>query len=181
MNQQFLYINFSINNMKGMFLPHCWPLAWSSREREGFIFKAFSLHIRVWKQSEGERERNNNMILNMSLNRGVRYEILHDLAPPSICTVQRHIHSVLTQRWSYSHGTLHLFAITKMHYLHVLKPFRINVSFTCAFSKPVHLKSTHEKACLTAPDNWTKLYFVLILLKHTRFMYRLSWLCLKWK
>ncbi len=33
---------------------------------------------------------------------------------------------------------------------------------------------------LTAPDYSTKLSFEPILSKHTRFTYRLSWLCLKW-
>ncbi len=65
------------------------------------------------------------------------------------------------------------------------KAFPLNVSFmrwsTCAFSEPVHMKSTHGKVCLTAPDNWTELSFAPIPSKHTRFMYRLSWLCLKWK
>ncbi len=65
------------------------------------------------------------------------------------------------------------------------KAFPLNVLFmrwsTCAFSEPVHLKSTHGKVCLTPPDNWTELSFAPIPSKHTRFMYRLSWLCLKWK
>ncbi len=52
-NNRFCYIHFSINNMKGMFLRRCRPLTWCSRER--FMFKAFSLPFRVWKQSEGER------------------------------------------------------------------------------------------------------------------------------
>ncbi len=51
----------------------------------------------------------------------------------------------------------------------------IHAALTCAFSDPVHLKSEHEKACLTAPDNSTKLSFVLILSKHTRFMYTVSY------
>ncbi len=48
---------------------------------------------------------------------------------------------------------------------------------TCAFSKPVHLKSAHEKARQTASDNWTKLSFVLILSKHTRFWNTYFWNC----
>lgn len=68
--QEFCYINFSINDMKGMFLPRCRPLIWSSRESERvrFIFNAFSLDIWVWNlKTIWERDRNNNVILNITL------------------------------------------------------------------------------------------------------------------
>ncbi len=57
--------------------------------------------------------------------------------------------------------------------------FHSRAGLTCAFSEPVHLKNAQEKACLTAPDNSSKLSFALIRSKHTRFMYRLNWLYLK--
>ncbi len=47
--------HFSVNNMKGMFLPSCRPLLWSSQEskRVRFIFNAFSLtESEILKQSE---------------------------------------------------------------------------------------------------------------------------------
>ncbi len=35
--QEFCYIHFSINNMKGMFLPRCRPLIWSNRYSKIYI------------------------------------------------------------------------------------------------------------------------------------------------
>ncbi len=42
-------------------------------------------------------------------------------------------------------------------------------------------KTRYVSSPLTAPDYSTKLSFEPILSKHTRFTYRLSWLCLKYK
>ncbi len=52
---------------------------------------------------------------------------------------------------------------------------QLNVSFTRC-SEVRFFFNLHEKVCLTVPDNRTKLSFALIRSKHTRIMYRLSWL-----
>ncbi len=64
--------------------------------------------------------------------------------------------------------------------LFAYKPCRLNVSFTRWSDVSFFWAHTPEaralRPCQTAPDYWTKLYFALILSKHTRFKYRLSWL-----
>ncbi len=111
-----------------------------------------------------------------------RFLIMDDKNVSTICfrrniVLQRTFWRLRTTPHTAVDGTLHLFAIAKVHYLHTSLVSFTRWSGVCFFW--AHTPEARAlKPCQTAPDYSTKLSFALIWSKHTRCTYRLSWLCL---